>query len=129
MTETKLKHLEFVQATIGRLAQNSFAYKGWAITVVGGIVALSATSNQSTLAAYVALIAFWFLDAHVLRLERFYRCLYDEVVADRIDNLSMTVTSALLKGRNSIIRCATSVTMLVLYGGLALTLAVRITLK
>jgi hypothetical protein len=30
-----LKHLEFVQAVITRLANNSFLMKGWALTVAG----------------------------------------------------------------------------------------------
>ena len=32
MNETRVKHLEFIQAVITRLAHDSFLYKGWAIT-------------------------------------------------------------------------------------------------
>jgi transposase len=31
--EAKLKHLEFIQTVITRLATNSFLFKGWAITI------------------------------------------------------------------------------------------------
>ena len=37
----KLKHLEFIQGIITRMANNSFMLKGWAVTLVAGIFALS----------------------------------------------------------------------------------------
>lgn len=78
--ERIFKHLEFIQATISRKAQNSFAYKGWAITLVSAIIALSQSNNSSGyLAALVPLAGFWVLDAYSLRQERLFRCLYDQI--------------------------------------------------
>lgn len=78
--ERIFKHLEFLQATISRKAQNSFAYKGWTITLVSAIIALSQGNNSSGyLAALVPLLGFWALDAYSLRQERLFRSLYDEV--------------------------------------------------
>ena len=39
--ENKLKHLEMIQGIINRMASNSFALKGWSVTLVAGIFALS----------------------------------------------------------------------------------------
>jgi hypothetical protein len=36
--EHRLKHMEFIQAVVGRLASNSFFVKGWAITVAGAFI-------------------------------------------------------------------------------------------
>lgn len=38
--EKKLTHLEMIQAVITRMAGNSFARKGWAVTLVAGLFAL-----------------------------------------------------------------------------------------
>lgn len=81
MTEQTIKHLELIQAVITRLAQNSFAYKAWAITLVAAIFALAAkeTSPQFLLVALLPAVVFWGLDAYYLRQERLFRKLYDAV--------------------------------------------------
>ena len=44
--EKKLKHLEMVQGVINRMANNSFMLKGWAVTLVAGIFALSGEATD-----------------------------------------------------------------------------------
>ena len=39
--ENKRHHLDIIQSAIQRMASNSFALKGWAVTLVAGIFALS----------------------------------------------------------------------------------------
>lgn len=79
--EAKLKHLEFIQNTITRMANNSFLLKGWAITVIGALIGL----NKDGLDAKVVWIGifltlmFWALDAYFLKQERIFRGRYDEV--------------------------------------------------
>lgn len=41
MMDNKVNHLEMIQGVISRMASNSFALKGWAVTLVAGIFALS----------------------------------------------------------------------------------------
>ena len=84
----KQKHLEFIQNVINRMARNSFFIRGWVITLVVGIFALSAARNGDTIfsvvlfvAAVLVLGAFWFLDGYFLDQERRFRGLYDEVRA------------------------------------------------
>lgn len=81
MNERTVKHIELLQAVITRLAQNSFSYKGWSITLVAAILALAAKESrpQYLLVALIPALAFWGLDAYYLRQERLYRKLYDGV--------------------------------------------------
>ncbi|WP_409470372.1 hypothetical protein [Streptomyces sp. HC307] len=91
----RLKHLEFVQAVITRLGNNSFLIKGWALTLAAGFLALSANEKswQVAGAGVVPLFGFWFLDGYFLRQERLYRRLYDAVrrPGSTVDVLSMNV--------------------------------------
>jgi hypothetical protein len=81
MTEHTVKHLELIQAVITRLAQNSFAYKGWSVVIVSAIFALAAKeiSPRYLLIALIPTLAFWGLDAYYLRQERLFRKHYDAV--------------------------------------------------
>ncbi len=42
----KEKHLEMIQGIINRMASNCFALKGWAVTLVSGIFALSDKNTE-----------------------------------------------------------------------------------
>lgn len=77
----KIKHLEMIQDIIKRMASNSFMLKGWAVTLVAGIFALSAKDADKLyfLIAYIPILVFWGLDSYHLLQERLYRALYDKV--------------------------------------------------
>lgn len=78
VSDERIKHLEFIQATIARQASHSFAVKGWSLTVSAAIYAYAA-SHLTWWLALVALlppIAFAWLDAFYLRQERMFRELY-----------------------------------------------------
>ena len=65
------KYLEMIQDVVKRMATNSFMLKGWAVTLVAGIFALSAkdTNKIFFIVAYIPIILFWFLDSYYLQLE------------------------------------------------------------
>jgi hypothetical protein len=79
--ENKRTHLEFIQAVINRMANISFLLKGWSITVIAGLFALSARQDSFVLLvlAFLLTLIFWFLDAYFLWQERLYRQLYNHV--------------------------------------------------
>lgn len=81
MGEHTVKHLELIQAVITRLAQNSFAYKGWSVVIVSAIFVLAAKeiSPRYLVIALIPTLAFWGLDAYYLRQERLFRKHYDVV--------------------------------------------------
>jgi hypothetical protein len=76
-----LKHLEFIQAVITRLANDSFLMKGWALTVAGAFYGFAVKGTSWRLAAIglMPVLVFWGLDAYFLRQERLFRGLYDQV--------------------------------------------------
>jgi len=81
--EAKLKHLEFIQAAIARMATNSFLFKGWAITIAAGLSAFAAVNSRTALlvVALVSTAMFWGLDGYYLWLERGFVALHNEVAA------------------------------------------------
>ena len=62
--EAKIKHLEFIQAAINRMAGNSFLLKGWTVTLTGGLLALTfkQIDRRYFYTSFVVLLLFWFLD-------------------------------------------------------------------
>lgn len=84
--EEKIKHLEFIQNIITRMNSNSFTIKGWMITIVSALLALYANSSNEIFMfiAIVPAFIFWLLDAFYLTQERRFRCLYNDVIYDRI---------------------------------------------
>src|SRR5438034_7662532 len=81
LVEAKLKHLDMVQGVINRMAVNSFLLKGWCVTLVSALLALSASDSDKRFAllAYYPSLMFWILDGYHLRQERLFRKLYDNV--------------------------------------------------
>ena len=86
MDGNKHKHLEFIQGVINRMASNSFSIRGWAITLLVGILVVSAAGDNGVafrigllIAAVAVLGSFWLLDGYFLAQERRYRKYYDEV--------------------------------------------------
>ena len=76
-----IEHLKMIQDVITRMASNSFSLKGWAVTLVAAIFALTwaNVSRGFLLIALIPIFAFWALDAYYLNLERKNRKLYDKV--------------------------------------------------
>jgi hypothetical protein len=79
--EAKLKHLEFIQAAVNRMATNSFLFKGWAITIAAALSAFAAVETKPALLTIgiVSTTMFWALDGYYLWLERGFVRLHTEV--------------------------------------------------
>ena len=79
--DRKLKHLEFIQATVNRLSTNSFLLKGWSVVLVSALFVLSGKESNQKFAwlALIPAVVFWGLDGYFLWEERLYRQLYDQV--------------------------------------------------
>ena len=87
--ENKYKHMHYVQSAISRMASNSFYLKGWNITIIAAIVALSFKESDWKIyaCALVLNVVFWFLDAYYLKQEKLFRELYNKVSKISDDNL------------------------------------------
>lgn len=129
--EKKLKHLEMIQGVINRMASNSFALKGWAVTLVAGIFVLAGkdTDKMYFLVAYIPIIVFWWLDAYYLLQERLYRSLYEKVrnTDEKDIDFSLNATDKEFDSKNNCFcHCLFSKTILGFYLPLALVCAVII---
>ena len=84
--DSEMKHLEFIQGVLTRMASNSFAMKGWMIAIVSALLALYADSKPKNecylLVAAIATLLFWIIDAYYLYIERKYRKLYKDIIND-----------------------------------------------
>ncbi len=129
--ENKLKYLEMIQEIIQRMANNSFLLKGWAITLVAAIFALSdqTLKQEYFLFVYVPVIVFWFLDSYYLQLERKYKVLYDKVrVKDNEINFDLNIEdinySKLNLERLCFIRCLLSKSEFLFYVPIVVVLTI-----
>ena len=61
--ETKIAHLQMIQAVITRLAGYSFMVKGWTVTLVTALFALAAADANGffVYVAYLPAVMFWAL--------------------------------------------------------------------
>ena len=114
----KLKHLELLQNVIARMNSNSFLLKGWAVTIVSALFALSKKDTDSRLliVAFISIVTFWILDSYFLSQERQYRELYDEVVKieENLIDFSMNA-KGYDKGKNKWICSLFSTTLMIFY--------------
>ncbi len=77
---SKLEHLKMLQTIIARMASNSFMVKGWCVTLVSALIALSGKDAPNMVfVAFLPVLIFWGLDAYFLHQERLFRELYDHV--------------------------------------------------
>jgi hypothetical protein len=118
----KHKHLEFLQGAVNRMASNLFILKGWTITLIAALFALSAkdANRAYVLIAYFPALVFWILDGYFLSQERKFRALYDIVrqLPDEQITFSMD-TSVVPKDRHlSWAGSFLSRTLLIYYGSL-----------
>jgi hypothetical protein len=117
-SDPNLEHLKLIQAVIMRLAGNSFLLKGWSVTLVAGLAALTKTQGDRSF-AWIALgvvAVFWFLDSYYLALERAYRDLYRDVVAGTAENWTLKATVP----PDGIVKAAGSIAVVPLHGAVAL---------
>ena len=87
MNDTNLhKEIDLIQGCISRMASNSFMLKGWTISLVAVVLAL--TDDRFNLlfllcCVLIPLLCFWYLDAFFLRTEKMYRKMYEWVLKER----------------------------------------------
>lgn len=110
-----VERLKLIQSIIDRMARNSFALKGWAVTLTGALLSLAATNGDRTIAviAIYVLIAIAALDAYYLALERAYRKLYEQAATQPDTEWALQATE-LTPG--DIARALISPSVLLLYG-------------
>ena len=83
------KEIDLIQSVITRMANNSFLLKGWIVSLIAVIMALTKDTIVATQLSYFCVIllipvfVFWYLDAFFLHKERCYIKLYEWVITNR----------------------------------------------
>lgn len=80
------KEIDLIQGCITRMANNSFLLKGWAISIVAVVLALSEDRTNPVfliIAVLIPLLCFWYLDTFFLHTEKKYRAMYKWVLEQR----------------------------------------------
>ncbi|VVB51174.1 Uncharacterised protein [uncultured archaeon] len=125
--EQKIKHLEFIQNVITRMAANSFLIKGWCITLVSALFALAAkdANVKYIIIAYIPVSVFWILDGYYLFQERLFRELYNRIrlTNENLIDFSMD-TRAYRGGINTWVSSIISTTLCIFYISLILTMLI-----
>ena len=85
MAEKKIKHIEMIETIIERMAKNSFQLKGWSMTLIALVGAISAQGSDKRfiLLAFIPIIGFWILDSFYLQQERKYKLLYKKMLGSK----------------------------------------------
>lgn len=130
------KEIDLIQGLITRMANNSFLLKGWCISLVAVLLALTKDTIVATNLEYFNLvlifpvIVFWYLDAYFLHKERCYIRLYNWTIANRMTSEEFLYNLDYRRFKNeekSIFAIMFSKTLLPLYGlVLFITLALSI---
>lgn len=123
--EGKYKHLEFIQGIINRMGQNSFLIKGWTITLVSALFALSTKDSNMmfVIIVYFPAITFWILDGYFIYQERLFRKLYDTVRTTETTDFSLN-TKELDNGFSDWASAILSKTILLFYGSVLATIII-----
>lgn len=106
--KNKYKHMDYIQSAISRMTSNSFYLKGWNVTIIAAIVALSFKESDWRIyaCALVLNVVFWFLDAYYLMQEKLFRELYDKVSKISDDSLvDFSMNTSEFKEKVSAIPC------------------------
>jgi hypothetical protein len=119
----KHDHLEFLQGAINRMASNLFFLKGWSVTLIAALFAMSAKDSNKlyVLLAYYPLFIFWLLDGYFLSQERRFRSLYDHVRNLQESQIDFSMDTSPFKSAegNTWVEAFFSKTLFVYYGSMA----------
>lgn len=131
----KISHLQMIQGVIDRMGGNLFYLRGWSITLLAGLFAISTSdllkvAEWAPLLFFVLLLLFWIYDAYFLSLERKFRGLYDKVrnIPEAEIDFSMSIGEFETHANKTLLACLLSPTLLGFYGimGVAMFIIIRL---
>lgn len=127
----KIAHLQMIQGIINRMGGNLFYLRGWSITLLAGLFAISTSDllevgKWTPLLFFVLLILFWIYDAYFLSLEQKYRGLYDKVrkLKEEEIDFSMNVSEFKIHADKTLFAALFSLTLLGFYGALSMAMII-----
>ena len=129
--EARIKHLEFIQGVVNRLASDSFRLKGWTVVLVAALFVVLAWGGriESASIGLVPVLIFWGLDGYFLWQERLFRALYDHVrnLEETDIDFSMDTSRFRTERARTWLGAMFSRTLILFYGALSFAVGVVIT--
>jgi hypothetical protein len=127
--ENKRHHLLTIQAIVARMGVNSFLLKGWSVTLISALFALSVSKATVSFVCIALLpcIVFWALDGYFLWQERLFRALYDDVrvMDEKLIDFSLG-TQGVIAQAPSFVKSIFSQTLLVFHGTLLFSIVLAL---
>lgn len=110
----KVKHLEFIENIIKRMADNSLSMKKFCLTIFVALMAVNINNDSVSMDAQRRIscllilntIIFASLDAYYLYLERLYRDLYINVAEGHYQNYELKIEKSLIKSFEAYKSCS-----------------------
>lgn len=131
----KIAHLQMIQGVIDRMGGNLFYLRGWSITLLAGLFAISTSdllkvTKWAPSLFFILLILFWIYDGYFLSLERKFRGLYDKVrkISEEEIDFFMGIGEFKTHADKTLFAAIFSPTLLGFYGILGLAMVIIIKL-
>lgn len=123
-----------IEAIIERMAKNSFQLKGWSMTLIALVGAISAQGSDKRfiLLAFIPILGFWILDSFYLQQERKYKQLYKNVAEQDESQIDFDLDADKATGtaeemaRLCFCKCLFSITELCFYPLIAVALIILV---
>lgn len=131
--DPKLEYMSMIQSNISRMSTASALFKGFAATVLAGIVTIAFGEINPVVLLTMVLphLAFLMLDVYYLMLERKYRFLYTEILSGACPcNLDMDVSRISNKQAGATVRqCIRSPSIAMFYGPVFLAFVILVVMR
>lgn len=132
-TSKQIEYLSMIQSNISRMSTASALFKGFAATVLAGIVTIAFRDINPVvlLLMLLPLLAFLMLDVYYLILERKYRYLYKQVLSGACQpDFSMDVSRiGREEAQATISSCLTSLSITLFYAPVFLAFVILVVLR
>ena len=123
-----------IEAIIERMAKNSFQLKGWSMTLIALVGAISAQGSDKRfiLLAFIPILGCWILDSFYLQQERKYKQLYKNVAEQDESQIDFNLDADKATGtaeemaRLCFCKCLFSITELCFYPLIAVALIILV---
>ena len=126
-------YLSMIQGNVSRMATASAIFKGFAATIIAGIVTIAFDDINPWVLLVMALpiAAFLMLDVYYLSLEKKYRYLYEKAALGNFANtFTLDVKNIDSKAANAgIVSCLKSLSITLFYGPVALAFLILVIMR
>lgn len=132
--EKRITYLQMIESIIDRISNKSGNIKGFAVSIVAGVTALSfkETSPWVLLLSFLTILIFLWMNIYYLGMERKYRFLYKQVCEGKeVDfNLSLDLKeSEIKKAKATKLQCLTSKSIYYFYIPLGIVMGIILIFK